>query len=59
MKELNIKNLSIPMDKLFTFDDVLSIVSLAETPDHPSSYILAFMRLLIDYRKKCEANEQF
>jgi hypothetical protein len=47
------------MDKLFTFDDVLSIVSLAETPDHPSSYILAFMRLLIDYRKKCEANEQF
>lgn len=59
LERLEVAEAELPEVQAFTFDDVLSALSIAETPEHPSSYILAFIKMLVEYQRKCEANEQF
>ena len=39
----------------YTFDTWLSVLGEMETPNQPSSYVLAFLTLLANYRDKCLA----
>ena len=53
LDKLDARDSELPEARLYTFDDILSVLSTAETPDHPSSYIHAFMKMLVEYQRKC------